>query len=75
MHSVQQKIKKIISDWKSKYIMMRELKKGYEKTHPQGLFHNYNQFLDAYDIISDTTSNTDKYYFIWLLRRKNEPIY
>ena len=68
-------IKKIISDWKSKYIMMRELKKGYEKTHPQGLFHNYNQFLDEYDIISDTTSKTDKSYFIWLLRRKNEPIY
>ena len=63
-------IKKIMSDWRPKYMMMRELKKGYEQSQPQKLFHNYNQFLKEYDLISDTTSKTGESYFIWLLRRK-----
>ena len=63
-------IKKIMSDWRPKYMMMRELKKGYEQSQPQKLFHNYAQFLKEYDLISDTTSKTGESYFIWLLRRK-----
>ena len=63
-------IKKIMLDWKSKYIMMRELREGHQTTHPQRLFHDYNQFLSKYDLVYDTTSKTEESFFIWLLRRK-----
>lgn len=63
-------IKKIISSWKPKYIMLREIKKEFETPNHPRLYHNYNQFLSEYEMIEDTTSKQDKSYFIWLLKKK-----
>jgi len=63
-------IKKILSSWKPKYIMLRELKKEFETPNHPRLFHNYNQFLNDYEKIEDTSSKQDECYFIWLLRKK-----
>ena len=63
-------IKKIMSDWKPKYIMLRELKKEFETPNHPRLFHNYNQFLTGYDMIEENTSKQDNAYFIWLLKNK-----
>ena len=63
-------IKTIIKDWKPKYIMLRELKKQWETPNHPRLFHNYDQFLESYDMLSNTSSKQDDAYFIWLLKRK-----
>ena len=63
-------IKKILSDWNPKYIMLRELKKeGETPNHPR-LFHNYDQFLSNYDMIDETNSKQNNAFFIWLLKNK-----
>ncbi len=63
-------IKKLLSDWKPRYIMLREIRKEYEnKRHPR-LFHDYDQFLSDYDLLKETKSEQDEQYFIWLLERK-----
>ena len=63
-------IKSVISKWKPKYVMLRELKKeGETPNHPR-LFHDYNQFLDSYDMMFESSSKQDTGYFIWLLKRK-----
>ena len=63
-------IKKVILDWKPKNIILRELKKEFETPEHPRLFHNYNQFLEKYDLIYETSSEQDKAYFIWLLKLK-----
>lgn len=63
-------IKKILSSWKPKHIMLRELKKEFETPEHPRLFHNYDQFLSDYEIIEEKTSKQDKAYFIWLMKRK-----
>ena len=50
--------------------MLRELKKEFETPEHPRLFHNYDQFLQKYDLILETTSNQTDAYFIWLLKRK-----
>lgn len=63
-------IKTVIKDWKPKYIMLRELKKEFETPNHPRLYHNYDQFLDSYDIVTETESKQDTKYFIWLLKQK-----
>lgn len=63
-------IKMILKNWNPKYIMLRELKKEFETPDHPRLFHNYDQFLQKYDLILETTSNQTDAYFIWLLKRK-----
>ena len=63
-------IKMILKNWNPKYIMLRELKKEFETPEHPRLFHNYDQFLQKYDLILETTSNQTDAYFIWLLKRK-----
>jgi hypothetical protein len=63
-------IKTIIEKWNPPYIMIRELKKEFETPDHPRLFHNYDQFLTSYDIISNTDSEQTDAYFIWLLKRK-----
>ena len=63
-------IKKILKNWNPKYIMLREIKKEFETPEHPRLFHNYNQFLQKYNLILETTSNQTDAYFIWLLKRK-----
>jgi len=51
---------------------LREVKKEFEKPEHPKLFHNYNQFLDKYELVFDTVSEHAGCfsYFIWLLKRK-----
>jgi hypothetical protein len=63
-------IKKILSDWKPKYIMLREIKKEFETPDHPRLYHNYDQFLSDYEKIEEKTSDQVDAYFIWLLKRK-----
>jgi len=63
-------IKMILKNWNPKYIMLRELKKEFETPEHPRLFHNYDQFLQKYDLILETTSRQTDAYFIWLLKRK-----
>jgi hypothetical protein len=63
-------IKMILKNWNPKYIMLRELKKEFETPDHPRLFHNYDQFLQKYDLILETTSRQTDAYFIWLLKRK-----
>ena len=63
-------IKKILSDWKPKYIMLREIKKEFETPDHPRLYHNYDQFLTDYEIVEDKTSVQTDRYFIWLLKKK-----
>ena len=63
-------IKMILKTWNPKYIMLRELKKEFETPEHPRLFHNYDQFLQKYNLILETTSNQTDAYFIWLLKRK-----
>jgi len=63
-------IKKILSDWKPKYIMLREIKKEFETPDHPRLYHNYDQFLTDYEIVEDKTSIQTDRYFIWLLKKK-----
>ena len=70
-------IKGILSKWKPKYIMLREVKKEYETPDHPRLYHDYDQFLSDYDLVHESTSkqvNVGKKfaprYFIWLLKRK-----
>ena len=64
-------IKSIITLWKPKYILLREIKKEYEdKNHPR-LFHDYDQFLGPYKQQYSTSSIQNHKYFIWLLRRSD----
>lgn len=63
-------IKTIIEKWNPPYIMIRELKKEFETPEHPRLFHNYDQFLTSYDMISNTDSEQTDAYFIWLLKRK-----
>lgn len=63
-------IKKVASHWKPKHILLRELKKRAETPEHPRLHHNYDQLLDAYKKIVDTSSEQDDDYFIWLLKRK-----
>ena len=63
-------IKEVLSTWKPKYIMLREVKKERETPEHPRLFHNYDQFLSNYEMIEETSSKQDKNYFIWLLKRK-----
>ena len=63
-------IKMILKNWNPKYIMLRELKKEFGTPEHPRLFHNYDQFLQKYNLVISTTSNQDSSYFIWLLKRK-----
>tara|TARA_R100000234_G_C4971305_1_gene166334 strand:- start:467 stop:1057 length:591 start_codon:yes stop_codon:yes gene_type:complete len=63
-------IKKILSHWKPKYIMLREIKKEFETPDHPRLYHNYDQFLSDYEKIEEKTSDQVDAYFIWLLKRK-----
>lgn len=63
-------IKKIISDWNPKYVMLREIKKEFETPDHPRLFHDYDQFLTNYEIIEEASSKQDSAYFIWLLKNK-----
>ena len=63
-------IKKVIADWKPKYVMLREIKEQFETPNHPRLFHNYNQFLEKYNMVFETSSKQDSSYFIWLLKRK-----
>ena len=63
-------IQMILKNWNPKYIMLRELKKEFETPEHPRLFHNYDQFLQKYNLVISTTSNQDSSYFIWLLKRK-----
>lgn len=64
-------IKQINKSWKPDFILLRELKKEYEKVDHPRLYHNYDKFLDYYDLVYETSSLQDNAYFIWLLKRKN----
>jgi hypothetical protein len=70
----------IIEKWKPKYILLREIKKEFEKPDHPRLYHNYAKFEKNYDVILDKTSNTSvdrekphlkNAYFIKLLKLKN----
>lgn len=65
-------IKNVLDKWLPEYIILREVKKEFEKPEHPKLFHNYNQFLDKYELVSDTVSEHAGCfsYFIWLLKRK-----
>lgn len=63
-------IKKLISKWQPNFIMIRELKKEFETPEHPRLYHNYDQMLQTYDLLYETTSKQDSAYFIWLLKRK-----
>jgi len=63
-------IKKLISNWQPNFIMIRELKKEFETPKHPRLYHNYDQILQTYDLLYETTSKQDSAYFIWLLKRK-----
>ena len=63
-------IKKVLSDWKPKHIMLRELKKEHETPDHPRLYHDYHQILNDYEMVVETTSEQDHAYFIWLLKRK-----
>lgn len=63
-------IKSVINKWKPKYVMLRELKKEFETPNHPRLFHDYDQFLESYDMLSNTSSKQNDAYFIWLLKRK-----
>ena len=63
-------LKKILSDWKPKYIMLRELKKEFETPKHPRLYHDYHQLIGEYEMVEETSSNGDTNYFIWLLKRK-----
>ena len=63
-------IEKIISVWKPRSILLREVKKEYEvPSHPK-LFHNYEKFKETYNLVFEKTSENSPHYFIWLLERK-----
>jgi hypothetical protein len=62
-------IKTIIEKWNPPYIMIRELKKEFETPEHPRLFHNYDQFLQKYNLVIETTSKQNSSYFIWLLKR------
>jgi trans-aconitate methyltransferase len=63
-------IKKILSDWKPKHIMLREVKQEFEAPDHPRLYHNYDQLLGDYDLMAQTSSAQDSAYFISLLKRK-----
>lgn len=63
-------IKSIMSKWSPQYIMLREVKEQFQKPEHPKLFHNYEQLLDNYHLVSNTVSEHDQQYFIWLLKRK-----
>jgi len=63
-------IKKLIGNWKPNFIMIRELKKEFETPEHPRLYHNYDQILQTYDLLYETSSKQDSAYFIWLLKRK-----
>ena len=65
-------IKNVMSKWMPEYILLREVKKEFEKPEHPKLFHNYDQLLKDYNLISNTTSEHAVCfsYFIWLLKRK-----
>lgn len=64
-------IDKITEFWKPEHILLRELKKEFEKVDHPRLYHNYDKFLNYYDLVYETSSLQDNAYFIWLLKRKN----
>lgn len=61
----------ICNNWKPKHIVLRELKKEFETPNHPRLYHNYDRFLDSYDIIYNGESAQDSCYFIWILKNKN----
>lgn len=61
-------IKLIISLWKPKYVLLREIKEEHENRNHPRLFHNYSQFLDSYKIKFQASSKQNQNYFIWLLQ-------
>jgi SAM-dependent methyltransferase len=63
-------INSILSIWKPKYIMLREVKKEYETPNHPRLFHKYDKFLKDYDLVHESTSVNAEEYFIWLLKKK-----
>lgn len=62
----------VLKNWSPKYIMLREVKKEFEKKEHPKLYHNYDKFLTNYNLIENTSSKNvaDNSYFIWLLKRK-----
>jgi hypothetical protein len=62
-------ITKILSDWKPKYIMLREVLAQYETPNHPRLFHKYDRFLTDYTLVHQSISINAKEYFIWLLKR------
>ena len=63
-------IKKVLSTWKPKHVMLREVKKEHETPDHPRLYHDYHQILNDYEMVVETTSEQDHAYFIWLLKRK-----
>ncbi len=63
-------INKVLSTWKPKHVMLREVKKEYETPNHPRLFHKYDKFLKDYNLIHESTSTNAKEYFIWLLKLK-----
>ena len=63
-------IKKLLSEWKPEYIMLREIKKEFEAPDHPRLYHDYDQFLSDYEKVEDLNSKQTDRYFIWLLKRK-----
>jgi len=63
-------INKVLSTWKPKYIMLREIKEEHEAPNHPRLFHNYYKFLKDYNLIHESTSVNADEYFIWLLEVK-----
>ena len=62
-------ITKILSDWKPKYIMLREVLAQYETPNHPRLFHKYDRFLSDYKLVHKSISINAKEYFIWLMEK------
>jgi hypothetical protein len=64
-------IESICSKWKPRYLVLRELKKQFETPNHPRLYHNYDRFLEYYDIIHSGDSTQDSCYFIWIMQNKH----
>jgi len=76
MHLQYEKAENIISEimknWLPKFIVLREVKKEFESPMHPKLYHNYDRFLEQYDLLHESSSENDNTYFIWVLKKKFE---
>jgi hypothetical protein len=74
MHLQYEKARNIINGictkWKPNYIVLREIKKEFETPNHPRLYHDYNRFLETYEITYSGDSRQDTKYFIWILKKK-----